>query len=335
MGYEYDATQSIVLAKEQLEELKFVAYADEQTPLLQIEIKSLEGRIHATEGTLLYRRAQYSDAAFYLRGELAEAKEKFDKQYPGARSHALRLLKKAEQLLQETIAASERLMERVDVDDDEKEYIKQRALVEQEILGTIRCRIGELLTLNEQFQEKEEQLGALQYLEQALEDTQVRGKTYHWAEVVNNYLTAHYFAGDETVSDQKVLTYEKQLEEIGVFKERYPIFFGKLRLTQGNIIFSRYFQHSHGNVKKLRQMLRDYVESCEFMARTGSAQFSLAIRVLIVRIRMIRHKKTLEEIKKGLSGIWLDQPHLKKEELVTLIEFIQTMQNIIGYDVQG
>jgi translation elongation factor EF-1beta len=223
--------------------------------------------------------------------------------------------------------------------------------LDREILGSIRCRIGELLTLKEQFQGSD---NALKYFKLALQDTQVRGKTYHWAEVVNSYLTARYFAGDgdenenenePAMYDQELRDYEKQLEDISAFKERYLIIFGKLRITQGNMIFSRYFQrepmltdmgtyhvsprHSEVNVKELRQMLRDYVEACDFMAHIDDAQFSLAIRVLIVRIRMIRDKQTLEEIKKGLGGIWLDQPHLKEKELATLIEFIQTMQDII------
>jgi hypothetical protein len=129
LGYEYEATQSIQLAKEQLEELKFIAITHEHTlaPLLQRDIKSLEGRIKAAEGTLLYRRAQYRDkATIYLRGELGDAGEKFDQQFPGARSHALKLLKEGEQQLVQAITAWTRLLT-ITAEEEEKEYIEQRA----------------------------------------------------------------------------------------------------------------------------------------------------------------------------------------------------------------
>jgi hypothetical protein len=339
LGYEYEAFQSIRLVKEQLDELKFIADTSEQLlsdPILQLEIRSLEARINAAEGTLFYRRAQNRETLeFELRGELGKVGEQFDQQFPGARSHALSLLKKGEEQLLQTIAAWTKLIEKT-ADEQEKDYLKQSALADRERLGSLRCRLGELLVLKEQFHEHEDQLGALEYLELALEDTKVRGETYHWAEAVKSYLTAQYFAGeDNSPTDKERIDYEKQLEESSALKEHYPLILGKLRLIQGHKIFSRYFQRDHEpNVKWLRKMLRYYVEACDFMARCDSAQFSLALRVLIVRIRMIRDKQTLEEIKKGLNGIWLDQPHLKERELATLNEFIQTMQDIIAYDSQ-
>ena len=162
---------------------------------------------------------------------------------------------------------------------------------------------------------------------------------------MQSYANALYFSNSadhpDPDKDEKRRSYENLLEEKLKSGEKiYPSVMAKLRITQGDILFSKCFkrredplrssreyQYIHRgattDIRTLRKMLRYYVEACNFMAQHGSIDFASAVRVLRRRIELIADRPSLQQIQRGLHHLWTDQEYLKKkpEEMETLVKF--------------
>jgi tetratricopeptide (TPR) repeat protein len=298
LGDEYQAEQCITDARKILKPL-------EDSPLKQ----GLEGCIDASEGALKYRKGEYGRLLeLFLQGELGLACRRFDRQFPGQREEALRLLQQGEKKIEEA----------------KLEELRQS-------LSEARFRIGELLMLDERFEK------ALDYLEKAITDTEKSEDTYRCDNAMESYVNALYFSGKYDY--KKPHEYEKQLEQkLGSPGEPiYPSLMSRLRIVQGDARFSSLFERrdeptgeytyilrkSPIDIYTLRRMLRYYVEACNFMAQHSTTNFAAAVRFLQRRIELISDKEALQIIQSGLRDVWIDQEYLreKTEELDTLVQF--------------
>lgn len=319
LGDVYQAEQSIETAREALE------------AVVNLDLKNaLEGYIDSCEGTLKYRRGEYSKPLeFYLQDQLSDArKNKFDQQFPQAREEALQLLCAGEEKLVTTLKHWNAILQ-------ESKNAAKKALLQKRVqsylqkLGETRFRLGELQMLNEEFDDLNDQKGALTYLRQAIKDCENSKSYYYYYYALQSYVNAVYFADryDEPEYRKTCMEYESQLEENQ--QETQASIMGRLRITQGDIIFSRCFQRQEDQAtgeytylpcednidhQTLKTMLRYYVEACNFMKSIANLQFDDALRTLQRRIELIGDKDTLQFIQHNLRTIWEFQPHLRKQD---------------------
>ncbi|GAK59639.1 hypothetical protein U27_06624 [Candidatus Vecturithrix granuli] len=165
---------------------------------------------------------------------------------------------------------------------------------------------------------------------------------------MQSYLNALYFSGkySDTQYEQRRTEYEgyfKEKIQAADSSERYPSIMGRLRITDGDRLFSEHFElheelsstgelqrtylpiKDKANTRILRTILRYYVEACNFMAQHSSTNFAAATRVLRRRIELLADRTYLQEIQRCLSDVWGDQNFLmdKGDELEIFIEFIK------------
>lgn len=309
---------------------------------------ALEGYTKCCEGTLLYRQGEYGRLLeFYLQDELAIGREKFDHQFPEKRDQALELLQKGEKQIFQALDAWKQQRENALQNHNRQEMNRLESLIQRhrKNLGETRFRLGELHMLNEEFVGDH---GALTYLQQAVDDAKESGDSYRCADAMQSYLNALYFSGkyDDTHYKERRSAYEAYFEEkvhSPESSDHYPSIIGRLRIVQGDRLFSEYFERHEelsptgelqrmylptkgkANTRILRTLLRYYVEACNFMAQHSLTNFAAATRVLRRRIELLADRNYLQEIQRCLSDVWGDQNFLaeKHEELELFIEFIK------------
>lgn len=306
--------------------------------------QALDGYIGWNEGATMYRRGEYGRLLeIYLQDELEIAWNKFEQQYPNMGSGALETLKRAEKNLYEAISAWQHSLATASTVEEQallKEYIQRY----QKEMGETKFRLGELSMLTGTFNGKK---NAFCYLQEAVEICGEINDEYRRQNAMQCYLNALYFSGHYDNSDKSQQTlrkeYEQYLEEsTKKAGQLFPSVIGRLRIVQGDVQFSKYFQRQpkgeeaeeyfvyrrkedKDDIRPIRNMLRCYVEACEFMAQMSgtSIYFAAAVRVLQRRIELIEDRFALEEIQEGFPHIWEQQPNLKKhrEELEMLMRF--------------
>ena len=329
LGNNFHSMWCIHLARHKLQSLT--------DPLLK---KALEGYTAVMEGMLTYRRGDYGKSlSFYLKDKLILARYRFDRLFPGNREKALSLMQKGEMKLIEVLSYCEKNL-RKEGRTKERKSSERNIFLFRKMLNEAKLRIGELLMINEQFYEDDGSKGALTYLQDAVYDFEKIGDSYYYYDAIQSYIRALYLSGNYDHPDYRAqrTTLEKHLTErlASTNGKIYPLIMGKLRITQGDALFSHYFTSeqassetyryipadSTNEVLILRSMLRSYVEACDFMAQHNSIDFNMVILLLHRRIRLISDKNSLQIILDGLRQIWRQQSYLRDrtDELDSLLQ---------------
>lgn len=292
---------------------------------------ALHGMVDCAEGTWRYRRGEYGRLLeIYLQDELSIARARFDQRYPDARAQAFELLKQGEEKLQIALSSW-----KTDHAPASAEFVRQYSRQ----AGEICFRLGELLMLNEQFDDDDGQPGAFSYLRQAAELTEEYGDSYRRDNVMQSYINALYFAGryDDPQELPRRKAYQQRLEATLTTPGAQPhvSILCRLRIVQGDAIFSACFARQASSpeeiywprktpvsVPSLRTMLRYYVEACNLMAQHSARNFAASVRVLQRRITLIGDQESLRILQRGFVDVWADQPYLqgKEDERETLIQ---------------
>lgn len=332
LGDEYQAELCIWACRREIEQ-----FSDSYLQM------ALEGSTDCSEGTWMYRRGEYGRLLeFYLQDELGVARKRFEQRYPGARDRAFMLLREGEEKLKTAIAFWEEKLTNVD-DLKEQSCLEARIRRYRKNLGEVRFRLGELLMLNEEFEDVAKHKGAFSYLQEAVDDSESSGDTYRHDNAVQSYINALYFSKKYSDPDyiEKHSAYEKRLEEKLRSKDPsvpfYASIMSRLRIVQGDALFSRCFKRiekpggeytyipreGRVGIRPLRTMLRYYVEACNFMAQHSAKNFASAVRVVQRRIRLISDRHSIQVIQRGFVDVWTGQEYLKekKDEMETLIQF--------------
>ena len=349
---EFHATHCLTTAQEEVKRIS--------DSLLQ---KALRAYTACSEGRLEYRRGVYGRfLEFYLWDELERARGKFDRQFPGSREKALSLLYSAERDLLDVLAEWE--LRLVHLNGEQQSLLQNKIREYRSHLGEARFRIGELLILNQSFDANEHDRGAFHYLRQAIEDSREGDDEYRYESAVESYVTALYFSGQTELSEERK-HYEKILEgRREGEKGGYCIILGRLRITQGDVLFSECFRrevdssgwfsykpsfelHSDRHtgetfvpekiVVTLRSMIRCYVEACNFMAQAvhAAAYYATSLRVLQRRIELLPCSAILDIIQDALCDAWSNQENLmgiRDDDLTTLTEFAKIRSAILEHE---
>lgn len=349
LGNMYQADRYLAIAKDNLSKLK-------ELPLQYLPkecLKALEGSLKSVEGTLLYRRGGFEQMLeFYLCDELDVARQKFNAEFGvTVRTQALELLKEAEEMLDVVISNW----------DQQPSEIRPKLLYQRyrARLGDTRFRIGELLMVHEDFALSTElQNKVFGYFKHAIADAEASDYAYLQEHARQGWFNALYFSGLPDTSDAAKVQQqqlEAQLEQMAHSQGTvFPSVMGRFRITQGDRLFSSYFQqdchrveegtyayirqeHGPANPTILGRMLRYYVEACDFMAQHGHQDFATAMRTLQRRIELITDIGALHEIQRAFQPVWNNQPHLveKNEELRTLVQFAQLRSFILENGTQN
>lgn len=332
---EYQANRTLRIIRKELEYLK--------DPSLKLAI---EGYTDCHEGTLQYRRGEDGRLLeIYLQDDLHIWRKRFDDVFPTARQQALMLLTRGETRLKDAIQGWEQQL------SGTKDIPKRMRL--ENLMIRYRCHLGEtefrlagLLMLNEQFDDYRDNTGdhkgALHYSKAAIEDVDSEDR-YRYNYACQNYVNVLYFSGKYALPEfsEEFTTCKNAIEST----EDFPSLVGRLRIRQGDMLFSQYFTRceelwgdyyyivkAERNERKMRIMLRYYVDACNFMAQHTSANFSSAVKILQQRIQLIKDANALQSIGEGLADLWNDREYLKdkKEELYTLLQFANIRSLMLG-----
>ncbi|CAK8725238.1 hypothetical protein GMJAKD_15965 [Candidatus Electrothrix aarhusensis] len=317
------------------------------------EILSLRGRLAIGRGTVHYRQGSYEDfLEFYMKDELAGANELFKEHFKGE-------AKKAEDLL----VQGKNLLKKAQGELDKGSFnlrIGELTLSNLNTcwLGAAYFRLGELKCLNGNHSV------SLEYLEKSIEICRNAKYTSRMLDAMESYITVFYCTKKEKEElfpdDHHHKTYRQEIEK---YKERYPIILAKLRITQGDDIFTRLFQHDEVNSKEkgvyrdvryclrenyrkeihadilpedikklLRRMMIFYVEACSLMKRAENKRnFVIGVRMIIRRLRMLSDAFVLEKLHSILEETWDQYPNLhdSEEELKTVSSFARILEGLI------
>ncbi len=321
------------------------------------EILSLQGRLAAGRGTVQYRQDPHEELLeFYIQGELKEAKKNFNNCEKNFNEAGKLLSKGIEQL------------EKADNLIKSSSYIEDLSKINKQWLGAAYFRIGELKWLQEEFDD------ALDYLAKAITSCNESDYLYRKLDAMESYVTTVYFNTvyskkawdqDQTIEEYYPLC-TKYIKEIEENSEKHPLICAKLRITQGDEIFTRLFKRDkkHSNSqgiyqdnrytlrvpkekgkldaetkKSIRTMMRYYIESCKFMKQTPVPRnFHISLRILTRRIRMLNNADVIQEVQSILKEEWskcqeLDKwskcQELDKKDLDTLLEFSTVLRGLV------
>lgn len=336
LGDEYQARRYLRLTRRRLREI-----AD---PYLK---EALEGWVDTSEGTLKYRRGEYGKLVeFYLTDELDTARKKFDAEFPGDRQDAFELLQRGEEKLRKALAYWEEQFEKT-TEPATQQRLQNWLSLYRKYLGEVYFRIGELFMLHERFKDRSYQKRVFRHFKQAIEHVTAGQDFYRRDDAMQSYVNALYLSGNYNNPDylEERTEYERLLEETISSPQMFPSIMAKLRITQGDALFSAYFQReeaendyhyvprqSTSDIRTLRTILRYYVEACNFMAQHGAIDFAIAVRVLQRRLELIADPAALKEIRRGLRNVWTDQPYLREKTdiLETLVQFAKVRSILLS-----
>lgn len=311
-----------------------------------VEILSLKGRLANGRGTIYYRRGSYEEfLESYLKDELESPETRsglFQRYYENS-------FEQAEKLLFHGATLLERAQEKLNSESNGKLHIEELKRLNAWWLGATYFRIGEFRWLNKNFKE------ALTYLRKAINLCDEYGFLSRKLDAMESYVTVVYFDKEDEQELSSVQHSTTFIQEIETYGEEYPVILAKLRITQGDDIFSRLFQrdgkekgiykdvryclrekHPDGllsdNVQKsLRKMVIHYVEASHLMKQTGNERdFVIAVRLLIRRLRMLSDAPVIEKAYTILQEMWDEYPGLQeaKKELKDVSEFAHVLEGL-------
>jgi tetratricopeptide (TPR) repeat protein len=299
------------------------------------EILSLKGRLAAGRGTVQYRQDPHEELLeFYIQGELKEAKKNFnncEKNFNEAGEllfEGIKQLKKADNLVKSS------------------SYIEDLSKINKQWLGAAYFRIGELKWLQEEFDD------ALDYLAKAITSCNEADYLYRKLDAMESYVTTVYFKKEwhQTIEKYNPLCTE-YIKEIEENSEKHPLICAKLRITQGDEIFTRLFvkdeEHSNSqgiyidnrytlrekklDSESIDKMMQYYIESCKFMKQTPAPRnFLISLLILIRRIGMISEESVVKQIYPLLNK-WMEHEKIKdyKHEISEIQKFSMILHGII------
>ncbi|CAK8720016.1 hypothetical protein KKHLCK_09200 [Candidatus Electrothrix laxa] len=317
------------------------------------EVVSLKGRLAIGRGTVHYRQGAYEDfLEFYMKDELKNADNLFKKRYKGESE-------KADDFLVQGINSLKEAQVQLDTEESENIHIGELNLSNLNAcwLGAAYFRLGELKCLNG------EHSVSLAYLKKSIKTCRNANYLSRMLDAMESYITVSYYAKKDDQELSTVGHYKEYTQEIEKYKEKYPIILGKLRITQGDDIFTRLFRRDeekskekgvyqdaryclrekhrkeiHTNnlpeeVKKsLRTMMTHYIEACSLMKHAGNMRnFVISVRVIIRRFRMLSDALVLEKAHSILDEMWDQYPNLQEseEELKTVSSFARILEGLI------
>ncbi|WPD24230.1 MAG: hypothetical protein SD837_06650 [Candidatus Electrothrix scaldis] len=342
---------------------KEVRALEEKLGSNSVEILSLKERLATGRGTVYYRHGSYTK--FYLQDERDEIREAFIKNFEeGFRKAECLLLEGKEYAEQVEKKKTDEVMPRADDD---------LSRINAQWLGAAYYRLGEFKCLCGEFEE------ALDYLRKTITVCESYCASYAAPEDIPNdivyrkldamasYVTTVYFQKKYhqqlIEADDLCGQFIKKVEEKG---KEHPAVLAKLKVTQGDDIFTRLFDQDeqrskvkgyyrdiryslreeykkriqlnkyklpHDVEKMLRQMVTYYVDACSLMKQADSpGDFTVTVRVTIRRIRMLMDAPVIEKLHRVLKEEWDDHPILYHEcqrELKTISEFASILEGLI------
>ena len=329
MGDSYHARQAYERAEKIIQQIS--------NPRLK---KGVKGYTETVKGEYFIRRAEFANLLESLVADELEAGcGKFEKQFPGALKEAGDLFKKGQELLEQTLQ-----------DDCWENQPFHNSEPYQKKLAEAYFLSGESFILQGQFSE------AFEYLEKCMEKCSESGDESRLDDAKQSYLTALYFSEnyDNPTYQDKIKSYGDELEK--KIKERdypYPWVAARFRITQGDILFSKYYCIADETVsadsspykfilrKKVEhrdivQMFQKYIESCNYKACYNELSFEAGLRVLRRRIEMIPDSYSLAILGDVFEKIWQDGERLqeKKEEIKSILELIRMRKLVLQYEEQ-
>ena len=306
--------------------------------------QGLEGFTDIVKGEFYFRQGGYGSLLeIYLRDELPSARDRFDRQFPGAREKALTLFKQGEKQLEQTREEFSRRSNSAK-ETEQKEILEDRIRFYHQQSAEAYFQLGELQMMNGHFRENEQDgLGAFEYLKKSITACEASGHHDRHDDAKQSYLNAVYFAGcDDDPAYQKAI--EQELEEkINAEDYKYPRVAARFRIIQGDELFSNCFQMEEPTDESdsenyrfvprkapvgredLLPMFRCYVEACNYKAGFNDLSFEAGLRVLRRRIELIADSSSLDILYEILRHIWQDGKHLRKksEELESILQLIK------------
>jgi hypothetical protein len=293
--------------------------------------KGLEGHTNIIEGEYLFRRGEFGKLLeSIVGGELQGARTSFENQFPGELEEARALFAKGEKLL----------LEALEGDLSNKHSYQQK-------LSEAYFQLGEFFMIQGNFPE------AFRYLKNCIAICEKSENNFRLDDAKQSYLSAVYFSGrdDDTVYQKDI---EQELEKKTKAENyEFPWVAAKFRITQGDVLFNRYFQAKQQRLQKasaspkfkvkeqperkdIVDMFRKYTEACNYKARFNDASFAAGIRVLRRRIEMIPDSRSLDILSEVLRQIWQDGEQLreKKEELEDILQLVWMRSLILQHQEQ-
>ncbi|XCN71369.1 MAG: tetratricopeptide repeat protein [Candidatus Electrothrix aestuarii] len=312
LGDYYHAKRSYQRARKIIEDI--------EAPLLK---KGLEGHTNIIEGEYLFRRGEFGKLLeSIVVDELPSARNKFEKQFPGELQNARDLFEKGEALLLEAL---------------ESDLVNKGSY--QQKLSEAYFQLGELVMIQGDFPE------AFRYLKKCIKLCEQSRNNFRLDDAKQSYLSAVYFSGcdDDSIYQEKI---EQELEEkIKAENYEFPWVAAKFRITQGDVLFNRYFQAEEQNHhtdsaafgrKDIVDMFRKYTEACNYKAYFNEASFAAGLRVLRRRIEMLPDSRSLDILSDIFRQIWQDGEKLwdKKKELDSILQLIRMRSLVLQYEDQ-
>jgi tetratricopeptide (TPR) repeat protein len=327
MGDSYHARQAYERAEKIIQQIS--------NPRLK---KGVKGYTEIVKGEYSIRRAEFANLLESLVADELEAGcGKFEKQFPGALKEAGDLFRKGQELLEQALQGD--CWKNLPLHNSEP---YQKKLAEAYFLS------GESFILQGQFFE------AFNYLEKCMEKCSESEDESRLDGAKQSYLTALYFSDnyDNPAYQEKIKKYRDELEE--KIRERnypYPWVAARFRITQGDILFSKYYRIADETVsadsssykfilkekverKDIVQIFRKYIEACNYKACYNDLSFEAGLRVLRRRIEMIPDSGSLDILRDVFETIWKDGERLqeKKEERKSILEFIRMRSLVLQYE---
>ncbi|MCI5125598.1 MAG: hypothetical protein D3925_14275, partial [Candidatus Electrothrix sp. AR5] len=207
-------------ARDAIEGKDIEAKVEIKDPVLK---QGLEGFTDIVKGEFYFRQGGYGSLLeIYLRDELPSARDRFDRQFPGAREKALTLFKQGEKQLEQT---REEFKGRLDSaqDTEQKVFWEERIQFYHQQLAEAYFQLGELQMMKGHFREDDQYgLGAFEYLKKSITACEASKHHDRHDDAKQSYLNAVYFAGrDDDPAYQKAI--EQELEEkINADNYTYP-----------------------------------------------------------------------------------------------------------------
>ena len=318
--------------------------------------KELDGYVDIIAGEFYFREGEYSRLLdFFVRDELELACTRFDKQFPGDLEKARSLILRG---LAKLVEAEKILLQQVRVGPkEERSILEERIRGCQKKISEAYFHLGELLMMQGDFFDiGSDEPGALEYIRKAVNLCEKCKNDSLLDDAKQSYLNAIYFSNSYHNSMYQHIgkKYEQELEEkINNPDYKYPLVLARLRITQGDMLFSRCFhieeRESESSTtsyffvphqwqierKELVNIFRKYIEACDYSAMFNELSFESGLRVLRRRVELIADSSSLDILYEILRHIWQDGEHLRKktDELESILQLIR-MRSLTGRLVQ-
>lgn len=313
-----------------------------RVPIADSVVKQgLQGYTDIVEGEFCFRRGRYGSLLeFYLQGELAGARDKFDEQFPRSRKKAYKCLHRGIEKLDQAVTA----LKEQQVTMPDNTLLNKRIGRYSQQLYEAYFQLGELLMMDEEFI-LEDGRGAFYYLEEAIKGWGAFNNHSRLDDAWQSYLNAIYFSGKYYDQEYRSIVelYERKLNDRIKEKDyRYPWVAARYLITCGDVLFSKSFQiqkelnsllseeyqfvpRRKVTRENLLAIFRNYVEACDFKARFNKISFDAGLRVIRRRIELISDTASLDVLDGILKHLWKERDHLrdKDDELKSILQVIR------------